>query len=204
MDVKGNLFNLENKHFEAKNGGRFRFRQWFSFHHLEVQVKFRFNRICKPGRFWPVPPKPPNKKHTRCHWGDIKLKILRFPLQTTVSVTSSFQTTLCFSEWKWSLKKHSYIRCGPKNSKWILTHPKFKIANQITANLSKIQPLGHLISCGKGLLSSAASKGSPVNCPNLKWHRSKQKPTKNPKTPLGSGCVLYPPTDVQQNWSTRV
>ena len=27
MDVKGNLFNLENKHFEAKNGGRFRFRQ---------------------------------------------------------------------------------------------------------------------------------------------------------------------------------
>lgn len=69
----------------------------------------------------------------------------------------------------------------------ILTHPKSKITNQITANLpSSSHPvlflstkmLGHLISCGKGLLSSAASKGSPVNCPNLGWHRSKQKQTK--------------------------
>ena len=82
----------------------------------------------------------------------------------------------------------------------ILTHPKFpnhKIKkSQQTSHQSShpvlflsTKKLGHLISCGKGLLSSAASNGSPVNCPNLGWHgliSKRESPSENKQKPKNS------------------
>ena len=105
-------------HFEPKNGGSgldndFPFTIWSS--------RF-FPESVNLGDFDPFHRSLPTKNTPFCRWGDIKLKIFRFPLQTTGNHHFKCLKLHCvFLGWTTSLyiiKKHSYIRCGPKNSRW--------------------------------------------------------------------------------------